>query len=129
MEGKRLLKWESAIDGTGNPCLRAQTKFGTCDVYDDHSWCVYDIDSGEADSQEAALDACETAYVKVCTEFLTAYNPATHVVVSREIVDFVAATFENDNVDFVVDGHTVDRETVYSATAAELRAALEGKSC
>lgn len=83
MEAKRLLKWEAAIDGIGKPCLRAQTKLVTCDVYDDHSWCVYDIEGGEADSQEAALDACEAAYIKLCTEFLSMYNPATHVVVSR----------------------------------------------
>lgn len=118
MEAKRILPWKRDIDGLGRPCLRAETAFGMCEVYEDHSWCVYDIESDDADNQDAALDACEAAYVRTCTEFLHLYTPATHVVVSREAGERVAKIIEYD---------VCGRENCKCGElAAELRAAMEG---
>ena len=65
------------------------------------------------DTLDAAMDACEADYISRCTEFLTLYNPATHVVVSRE-----AAIALLMNVRGIDDANFA---------AADLTAALEGK--
>lgn len=118
MEGKRILPWTADADGLGRPCLRARTLFGLCDVYEDNSWCVYDIESDDdADSQDAAIDACESAYIKACTEFLSLYNPATHIVLSRE----ASKTLYR----IMTALASVANDEGYTKIAAELLAALE----
>jgi hypothetical protein len=117
MEGKRLLKWEQDYDNNGDPCMSAHTLVGICDVYENNAWCFYDIDDGDADSQDAAFDACESAYIKACTEFLSLYNPATHIVLSRE----AGETIDNRWSPAMGNRH-VDR-----MASAELHAAMDDK--
>jgi hypothetical protein len=91
MEAKRVLKWG---DYYGQPEL--DTKIATYRVEKDGGkfrsvrirWFDTMDDAedvgGLFDTSDAAMDACEQDYAALCTEFLHLYNPATHVVVSRE---------------------------------------------
>jgi hypothetical protein len=91
MEGKRLLKWEHYDEDQWT----AETKIQDYHVqqqdyrdgttkYEASYGNEWPCDLGAFDTPEHAIDACEQDYIARCTELLTAYTPATHVVLSRD---------------------------------------------
>jgi hypothetical protein len=83
---KRILSWED----DGNESY-AGTDIGEYQIYFDFEFgwgatfdndCILDFPNGE-NSLDVAKSVCEADYVARCTEFLSLYDPKTHVVVSR----------------------------------------------
>jgi len=118
MNAKRILKWRehkedmqwTASASTGSYMIICWIR-GTFSAFRTVTASNAHIGVPEHYTLDAAIDACEADYLSRCTEFLTLYNPATHVVVSRE-----AAIALLMNVRGIDDANFA---------AAELRAALE----
>jgi hypothetical protein len=116
-----VLKWESNDE---NDCLWAETMQGeymVCELNGGGWDCMFrdwQLDSKIYETKQAAMDACEVNYIARCTEFLTLYNPATHICISKG-----AARCALINMPDSAEGGVSPRE---HAARAELRAALEG---
>lgn len=112
-----ILKWEQDLNGW----MKAVTKVGTWYAHEDGHWRLPDswgatMTNGNLGGAKAI---CEADYIQRCTEFLHLYNPATHIVVSREAGERVAKIIEYD-----VCGR---EHCKCGELAAELRAAMEGE--
>jgi hypothetical protein len=130
MNAKRILPWKEADEHfyRAHVCMIAETSIGAYAIIDrgkyvnKFAWMLEEVEWEYSkvyryvDTIDAAIDACEADYVARCTEFLTLYDPATHVVVSREMAKtaLVMLSGSGDVLSFDRD----DAET-------ELRAALE----
>lgn len=115
MGAKRILPWVQDLNGW----MKAATKIGTWYAHEDGCWRL--PDSWSATMTKGNLDdataICEADYIQRCTEFLSLYNPSTHVVVSRECVKHALITVRNYG-----DFGTCEE---CNRAVAELRAALE----
>ena len=111
-----VLKWESNDENDYTLAETMQGEYMVCELNGGGWDCMFrdwQLDSKIYETKQAAMDACEVHYIARCTEFLTLYDPSTHVVVSRE-----AAIALLMNVRGIDDANFA---------AAELRAALEVK--
>jgi hypothetical protein len=115
-----VLKWESNDE---NDCLWAETMQGeymVCELNGGGWDCMFrdwQLDSKIYETKQAAMDACEVNYIARCTEFLTLYDPRTHVVVSRATLRGIQQAFANAEKPVHIE----------VSALAELRAALEVK--
>jgi hypothetical protein len=130
MNAKRILPWKEADEHfyRAHVCMIAETSIGAYAIIDrgkyvnKFAWILEEAEWEYSkvyryvDTIDAAMDACEADYLSRCTEFLSLYDPSTHVVVSRERAKtaLVMLSGSGDVLSFDRD----DAET-------ELRAALE----
>jgi hypothetical protein len=130
MNAKRILPWKEADEHfyRAHVCMIAETSIGAYAIIDrgkyvnKFAWILEEAEWEYSkvyryvDTIDAAMDACEADYLSRCTEFLSLYDPSTHVVVSREMAKtaLVMLSGSGDVLSFDRD----DAET-------ELRAALE----
>jgi hypothetical protein len=128
-----VLKWESNDE---NDCTLAETMQGeymVCELNGGGWDCMFrdwQLDSKIYETKQAAMDACEVHYIARCTEFLTLYNPATHVVVSREAAEVAAnevqANYCGHSSEWGKENDIIWHSDQAKDVHAELRAALEG---